>query len=256
MLEAAIKAALEAGKYQRDHYGAVREIHKKGVVDLVTDVDVACEGIIREILAKETPEVAVLGEEEGLGGAKDAPALWIVDPIDGTTNFAHSIPAFCVSIGLQEGGELSAGVIYDPLRDELYTAQKGKGACLNGEKLSVTKTAVLEDCLLATGFPYDNRTNPRDIFGAFATMHKSCRGLRRLGSAALDLAYVAAGRFDGFWEVNLKPWDVAAGVLLVREAGGTVTGFGGKDFEIFSGDVIATNTLIHGEVTRLLGQHF
>ncbi|TAL18057.1 inositol monophosphatase [bacterium] len=256
MLEIAVTAALAAGKIQRERFGGKKEIRKKGIVDLVTDVDIACEERVREILLKATPSVPVLGEEEGMKGGRKVSSQWIVDPIDGTTNFAHGIPIFCVSLALEEEGEITVGVIYDPLRDELFTAEKGKGACLGGCKMSVTKTAVMEDSLLATGFPYDNRTNPKDIFGAFAAVHKSTRGLRRLGSAAIDLAYVAAGRLDGFWEVNLKPWDVAAGKLLVEEAGGKVTGFHGEKYDHMSGDIVASNGLIHEELLKILARHF
>jgi myo-inositol-1(or 4)-monophosphatase len=256
MLEIAVTAALAAGKIQRERFAGKKQIRKKGTVDLVTDVDIACEEKVREILLKATPSIPVLGEEEGMKGGRKVSSQWIVDPIDGTTNYAHGIPIFCVSLALEEEGEITVGVIYDPMREELFTAERGKGARLGGEIISVTHTDILEDSLLATGFPYDNRTNPKDIFGAFASIHKATRGLRRLGSAAIDLAWVAAGRMDGFWEVNLKPWDVAAGKLLVEEAGGKVTGFCGEKYDHMCGDIVATNGLIHGDLLKILAKHF
>ena len=251
-LDVAIKAAKEAGEIQRERFDSALEIKKKGIVDLVTDVDIACEERIREILGAAFPDLPVLGEEEGELGGTSTEARWIVDPIDGTTNFAHSIPIFCSVIALEEAGEITAGVIYETMGDRLYTATKGGGAFINGEPISVTSTGALVDSLLATGFPYDNRTNPRDIFGAFAATHKSCRGLRRLGSAAIDLAYVARGIFDGFWEIGLMPWDMAAGALLVAEAGGVVTRIDGGPFDHMRGDIVATNGAIHEELLKVL----
>ncbi|PLX41698.1 MAG: inositol monophosphatase [Deltaproteobacteria bacterium] len=254
-LDAAIKAAMAAGEIQRERFDSTLEIKKKGVVDLVTDVDIACEERIREILGAAFPDLPVLGEEEGeLGGTSDE-VRWIVDPIDGTTNFAHSIPIFCSVIALEEAGEITAGVIYETMGDKLYTAIKGGGAFMNGEPIAVTSTEALVDSLLATGFPYDNRTNPRDIFGAFAATHKSCRGLRRFGSAAIDLAYVACGIFDGFWEIGLKPWDMAAGALLVAEAGGVVSKIDGSTFDHMQGEIVASNGPIHGDLLKVLSEY-
>jgi len=190
--------------------------------------------------------------EEGDYLQSDSPCRWIIDPVDGTTNYAHGYPWFCTSIGLELDGELVAGVIYNPVYDELFTATKGGGAQLNGIPLSVSPRAPLQNSLLGTGFPYDCATDPANNFANFIAFQKKARGIRRAGAAALDLAYVAAGRLDGFWELKLKPWDVAAGVLLVREAGGTVTTFDGSAYDIFNDRIVASNGLIHDEMVAML----
>ncbi|GAB4276855.1 MAG: inositol monophosphatase family protein [Deferrisomatales bacterium] len=213
-------------------------------MDLVTEADLACEAAIRQVLARRAPGTAVLGEEEGASG--DGADRWVVDPLDGTTNYAHGYPVFCVSIAWEEEGVARLGVVYDPLRDELFTAQAGRGARLNGETIRVSAAARLAEALLATGFPYDRRTNPRTNYEAFCRLTHLTQGVRRGGSAALDLAYVAAGRLDGFWEPGLRPWDTAAGALLVAEAGGRVSGFRGQPFDPYRDEVVATNGALHG----------
>lgn len=250
MIAVATEAARRAGKIQRERYGTEFAVRHKGAVDLVTEVDLACEDAIREVLTGLAPGTSILGEERGLtGSGRDG---WIVDPLDGTTNYAHGFPVFCVSIAWETGGRVQTGVVYDPLRDELFAAEEGCGARLNDATIRVTTTATLDDALLATGFPYDRRTNPRNNLGAFAHLTLATQGVRRGGAAALDLAYVAAGRLDGFWEPALKPWDLAAGILLVAEAGGRVTGYEGGPFTPRDADVVATNGPLHPRLLEAL----
>ena len=218
----------------------------KGDVDLVTEADRASEIFLTGRLRAAWPEFGVLGEE-GTRSDMAADYRWLVDPLDGTTNFAHGYPVFCVSIALVHGEELLAGFLYDPTRDEFFSAERGAGARLNGESLHVSKTQRLSESLLGTGFPSHKRhKNPNIHFYHQLTLRS--HGLRRAGSAALDLACVAAGRYDGFWEFNLNPWDTAAGVLLVEEAGGTVTRFDGSAFRLKSDEVVASNGIIHQEL--------
>lgn len=249
-LEVAVEAARAAGTIQRSKFSTRIEVRKKGAVDLVTEVDVACEEAIREILGRLAPGQSILGEEQGRTG--EGSTLWIVDPLDGTTNFAHSVPVFCVSIAFEEAGRTVAGVILDPMRDELFTAEAGKGAFLNGRDLSVTPRDELDSALFGTGFAYDYRTSSRHNFDAFTAMTRASQGVRRLGAAALDLAYVAAGRYDGFWELGLKPWDTAAGALMVEEAGGRLTDLSGAPYRCRLPDVVASNGLIHERMLEIL----
>ena len=251
-LEIAILAARSAGTLQRARFAGPIRVEKKGAVDLVTEVDLACEEKIREILGKLAPGTSVLGEEGGKTGSENH--TWIVDPLDGTTNFAHGVPLFCVSVAFETEGALAVGVVYDPMRDELFSAVAGRGAFLDGTPIRVTARPVLDECLLATGFAYDYRTSRRHNFDAFVAATRASQGVRRLGAAALDLAYVAAGRFDGFWELGLKPWDTAAGALLVGEAGGVVTGLDGAPYLHYNPDIIATNGLIHGPLIKILSE--
>ena len=250
MLAAAIEAARAAGDIQRRSFGTRFHIRHKGEVDLVTDVDLACEDAIRGTLASLSPGTAILTEEAGMLGTGSE--RWVVDPLDGTTNFAHGFPLFCVSVAWEAQGRVRLGVIYDPLREELFTGEEGRGSRLNGEPLRVSTTAALLESLLATGFPYDRRCNPRNNLEAFSRLTLATQGVRRSGSAALDLAYVAAGRLDGFWEPGLKPWDLAAGTLLVQEGGGRVTGLGGEPFSTADSDVLATNGALHGALVDAL----
>jgi myo-inositol-1(or 4)-monophosphatase len=260
---AASEIAHEAGAVLREFFAKGVETEYKGDVDLVTVADRTSEKLIRERLAAAFPEHGIFGEE-GTRDRLDGEFRWYVDPLDGTTNFAHGFPQFCVSLGLEQrpaglapdaDGTLVAAVIYDPLRDELFTAERGRGARLNGRPLHVSRTPVLAESLLATGFPSHKRhQNPNIHFYHEFTLRS--HGVRRAGSAALDLAYVAAGRLDGFWEFNLNPWDTAAGILLVQEAGGRVTDFAGGRFHLDSREVLASNGLIDGELQSLFADLF
>jgi myo-inositol-1(or 4)-monophosphatase len=255
--------ASEAGALLRDFYQRGVTAEYKGDVDLVTEADRASEQLIVERLRAAFPQHGVYGEE-GTRSALDAEFRWYVDPLDGTTNFAHGFPAFCVVLGCERrsaglaaeaDGEMVAGVIYDALRDEMFSAARGCGATLNGRPLHVSQTALLQESLTATGFPSHKRhENPNVHFYYEFTLRS--HGVRRAGSAALDLAYVAAGRLDGFWEFNLNPWDTSAGVLLVEEAGGEVTRFDGSRFQLNSTEVLATNGRIAGEMQTLFADMF
>ncbi len=251
MLAVAVEAARVAGGLQRERFRTAIAVRRKGAVDLVTEVDLACEEAIRGVLARLAPGTAVLGEEGAAGEAQAGTDRWIVDPLDGTTNYAHGFPVFCVSIAWEEGGAVRLGAIYDPLRDELFTAEQGRGAHCNDERVRTSGTAGLGDALLATGFPYDRRSHPRN-YGEFRELTQRTHGVRRGGSAALDLAYVACGRLDGFWEPGLQPWDLAAGCLLVAEAGGAVTRYEGTPFTPYDGDVVASNGPLHGALLQAL----
>ena len=250
-LDIAVEAARIAGSFQQYRFASELNVSLKGDKNLVTEVDRESERLIVGHLLESFPEHSIIAEE-GEYPPGGTPFRWIIDPLDGTTNYAHRFPWFCVSIGLEFAGELVAGVIYNPLNDELFTATRGGGAFLNGSRLHVSRRAPLHGTLLGTGFPYDCASDPDNNFDNFIVFQKAARGIRRAGAAALDLAYVAAGRLDGFWELKLKPWDVAAGVLLVREAGGAVTTFDGKEYDILNNCIVASNGLIHGEMVALL----
>jgi len=244
--------AREAGALILGYFHQKVEIEYKGDADLVTAADRASETLIRERVAKEFPEHDVMGEEQGLND-RGAEYRWYVDPLDGTTNFAHGYPVFCVSMALErrsaEGAKRVAAVVYDPTRNELFSAEQGSGAHLNGQKIYVSKIAQMKESLLATGFPSHKRhKNPNIHFYHEITLRT--HGVRRAGSAALDLCNVASGRFDGFWEFNLNPWDTAAGVLIVEEAGGKVTRFDGSPFLLDSRETLASNGLLHDMLVR------
>ncbi len=259
----AAEIAREAGARLREFYAQGVETEYKGDVDIVTVADRTVEKLIRARLGEAFPDHGVYGEE-GTRERMDGEFRWYVDPLDGTTNFAHGFPQFCVSMGLEhraaglkagEDGTLVAGVIYDPLRDELFTAERGQGARLNGKTVRVSRTRELAEALLATGFPSRKRhASPNIHFYQEFTLRS--HGVRRAGSAALDLAYVACGRMDAFWEFNLNPWDTAAGILLIEEAGGKVTDFAGGRFQLKSEEILATNGLIHEELLGLFGDMF
>src|SRR6185437_14431092 len=239
--------AREAGNLLMSYFGKVA-IEYKGDADLVTKADRTSENLIVERIRRRWPNHDLIGEE-GSRTETGSDYRWYVDPLDGTTNFAHGYPVFCVSMGLEYKGELLAGVVYDPTRDEMFVAAKGSGAQLNGRAIRVSKTARLKESLVATGFPSHKRhKNPNINFYHQITLRS--HGVRRAGSAALDLCYTACGRFDAYWEFNLNPWDTAAGVLLVEEAGGKITNFSGGPFEIASREVLASNTVLHEEVLR------
>jgi len=246
--------AREAGALLMEFFRRRVKIEYKGDADLVTEADRASEKLILERIRKQWPAHDVIGEE-GARVETGSDHRWYVDPLDGTTNFAHGFPVFCVSLGLAFQGKRKAAVVYDPTRDELFAAERGKGAVLNGEKVEVSKTPKLHQSLVATGFPSHKRhKNPNIYFYHQLTLRS--HGVRRAGSAALDLAYVAAGRLDGFWEFNLNAWDTAAGILVVEEAGGKVSGFRGEALEITDRDVVASNPLIHPELLHEFGEIF
>jgi myo-inositol-1(or 4)-monophosphatase len=250
-LQEAVRAARIAGEYQKSRFASTLDIEMKGDKNLVTEVDKESERLIVEHLRSRFPDHDIIAEEgDYLQSA--SPFRWIIDPVDGTTNYAHGYPWFCSSIALEQEGELVAGVIYNPVYDELFTAAKDGGAYLNGIRLSVSARSPLKNSLLGTGFPYDCATDPANNFTNFVAFQKSARGIRRAGAAALDLAYVAAGRLDGFWELKLHAWDVAAGVLLVREAGGKVTTFDGSPYSVFNDRIVASNGRIHDEMVAML----
>jgi myo-inositol-1(or 4)-monophosphatase len=247
----AIRAVRESGKIQKEWLGRDKRIEFKGAINLVTEVDKRCEQRIVEIIKKAFPQHNILTEET-LMPELPSPFRWIVDPLDGTTNYAHGYPCFCTSIALELEGEIVLGSVYDPLLDELFTAQQGKGAFLNNERISVSATEQLTNALICTGFPYDLRESPENNLDHFNLFFMEARAIRRDGSAALDLCYVAAGRFDGFWELKLYPWDVAAGKLLVEEAGGKVSDFRGGPLAIYGQEILATNGRIHEKMIGVL----
>ena len=254
-LATAVEIVLRAGVIQEAGRASGFRITKKGEIDLVTEVDLACERMCRELLAERFPEHDILAEELSVspGEVARAPYRWVFDPLDGTTNFAHGLPVFCASLALELEGQPIVGAIYDPSRRELFTAERGQGAFLNGAPLRASATAALGDALLVTGFPYDMHVRGPELVELFGQFLGRARAVRRLGSAALDLCYVAAGRFDGFWEQHLKPWDVAAGALVVTEAGGRVTGMDGAAFDARAGHRVASNGRVHDALLAVIG---
>jgi myo-inositol-1(or 4)-monophosphatase len=259
------QAALAAGAVMRQNYLKPHRVTLKGVIDPVTETDYQAQEIIVAIIRQAFPDHGLLAEErerEGAGPEKetrlpaweeDPPAYrWVIDPLDGTVNFTHGFPMFCVSIAFEAEGRLGYGVIYDPLRDELFEAQAGEGARLNGRAIRVSATERLEAALVATGFPYDIRERLPETLARMGRVLGAVQGLRRAGSAALDMAYVACGRFDGFYEENLKPWDTAAGLLLISEAGGQVTTLDGGPYDIYSPNILAGNQALHGKLRNCL----
>jgi len=241
-----------AGRIVLEGLGGSLEITRKGEVDLVTQVDLALERMIVEAIHDRYPEHGVLGEEgEGEEG-QDAEYAWLVDPLDGTTNYVHGYPVFCISVALAHGRDVLAGVVYDPLREELFYAEKGQGATLNDRRITVSSSDCLISSLLSTGFPYQRATLVDNNLAQFSRLITRIQGVRRSGSVALDLAYVAAGRLDGHWELHVKPWDTAAGGLMVKEAGGRVSSRAGKPWSPFESYVVATNGKIHDELLALL----
>ena len=252
-LETARRAARTAGEIIREKSGTAFRVDRKGAADLVTEVDLAAERAVIAVISDEFPSHRIAAEESGRGKG-DSEFRWWIDPIDGTTNFVHGYPFYSVSIALEFRGEIAAGVVYDPVRDEMFEALKSAGARLNGREIRVSPVSDLSDALLATGFPYDRSDRGRAL-AVTAGLLPRIQGLRRAGSAALDLAYVAAGRLDGFWEGGLKPWDTAAGRLLVEEAGGKVSDFAGGGFDLNRGEIAATNGKIHRELISGLNQN-
>lgn len=250
-LAVVVEAALAGGDVLKRYFGGDFRIFFKGELNLVTEADLASEKEVVSILKKRFPGAAILaeeaGEEQGASGFR-----FIIDPLDGTTNFAHGYPVFAVSIACEEADEVVAGVVYDPVREELFTAAKGKGAFLNGRRLRVSATKGLGQALLVTGFPYDLKEDLSGNLRLFTRFMGASRAIRRDGSAALDLCHVAAGRFDGFWEEKLGPWDTAAGALVVEEAGGRVTDLAGGAFHYRKGAVVASNALLHDQMLGLI----
>jgi myo-inositol-1(or 4)-monophosphatase len=249
-LEAALSAARRAGEVLRAAFGTEHSITYKGEVDLLTEIDEQAERLIREELLGTFPTYGMLAEEGGeLTGEEDV--RWIVDPLDGTTNYAHQLPIFCVSIALEWSGEVILGVVHDPMGEETFVAERGRGATLNGGPIKVSDTEELIRALIATGFPYDRAEMPEalELFGRFAA---TTQGMRRLGSAALDLCYVASGRIDGYYERGIWPWDLAAGSVIVEEAGGNLTNYRGDVLDLDGREIVASNGRLHPSIMRLM----
>jgi myo-inositol-1(or 4)-monophosphatase len=250
-LATAVESVVRAGELHMARFGSDVRVQKKGAIDLVTEVDLEVETMFRALIAERFPDHDVLAEELGQlrAGARHR---WVFDPLDGTTNYAHGVPVFCATVALEVDGVPLVGAVFDPNRNELFTAERGIGAWLNGDPLRVSATSTLNDALLVTGFPYSVRDRLReilDLFGAFLTQ---ARAVRRLGSAAIDLCWVAAGRFDGFWEQGLHAWDTMAGSLVVQEAGGRVTGLDGSSWDPHCGHVLASNGHIHEAMVAVI----
>jgi myo-inositol-1(or 4)-monophosphatase len=254
LLRTARTLAEKAGEYIRQSASQMLQVDYKGRADMVTDVDRRAEEIILDGIRRAYPDHAVLAEESGKTEAR-SDYRWVVDPLDGTTNFVHGYPFYCVSIAVQYREETVAAVVLNPVQDELFSALKGAGAHLNGNPISVSPTGDLSKTLVATGFPYQIGEHWQHSMTLFETFYRNCHGVRRDGAAALDLCYVAAGRFDGFWEYELQPWDVAAGLLIVREAGGKTTDFRGNPSGICDQQVLASNGRIHDAMLQVIGSH-
>lgn len=258
MKDTAIKAAKLAGKLLVDNLGKItsRDIERKRKFDFVTEIDLESERLIISTIKGCFPEHAIFSEESDKESSVRGQYRWIIDPLDGTTNYIHAYPAFAVSIALEYEQEIILGVIYDPLRNELFYGEKGGGAFLNGKDIHVSHISELKDSLLATGFPFRSKEYLDIYLTAFASLFRQVSGIRRAGSAALDFAHLACGRCDGFWEIGLSPWDIAAGSLLIEEAGGVITDFNGGHQHIWNGNVVAGNKFIHGEVLKVVKEVF
>ena len=255
-LATGIRAALAVGNIHRRYFRGDHSIQKKGPIDLVTEADLEGERAFREIVQQDWPGHSVLGEESaGADAAAPSRFRWIVDPLDGTTNFAHGLALFCVSIALEIDGQIEVAVVFDPVSQELFTAERGMGARLNGKPLRVSDRRELVDALLCTGFPYSIRERRASQVAVFAALLGRAQAVRRLGSAALDLCYVAAGRFDAFWEEQLHAWDIAAGSLIVQEAGGTVTDYVSKPVDLNRGQIVASNGRLHSSLLEVIAAH-
>jgi myo-inositol-1(or 4)-monophosphatase len=254
MKETAIAAAQIAGRILLAATRTGFRVEYKNAVNLVTDADRQAEQAIVETIRKAFPDHQILAEEGGLASRSHSPFKWIIDPLDGTTNFAHGFPAYCVSIGLEYQGHCTLGVVLDPTRQELFIGEAGTGAFLNNQPIRVSRTASLNGGLLVTGFAYDIRESADNNLDHFARFSLRAQGVRRTGAAALDLCYVASGRLDGYWELKLRPWDMAAGIVILQEAGGQVTDFKGGPLSIYGKEIVASNGIIHEEMLGVLGQ--
>lgn len=253
LIQIAIHAAKQGGAILLDYAQKGFQVHhKEQTINLVTEADLHSEQTIINTIHQAFPDHQILSEEQGLQDIPTHPIKWIIDPLDGTTNFAHGFPMYNVSIGIEHDGACIIGVIYDPTRDELFLGQQGKGATLNGTPIHVSTTPKLNEALLVTGFAYDVHTVEDNNLKEFCAFTQRARGMRRTGTAAIDLCYIACGRFDGFWELQLNPWDTAAGKVIVEEAGGTITNYEGQPYSIYGTTLIATNSLIHQEMVEVL----
>jgi myo-inositol-1(or 4)-monophosphatase len=252
LLTVATQASTAAGKILLEYARSGFQVERKNPINLVTDADHAAEQCIIDHIHRHFPDHRTLAEERGAGVDAPCPYRWIIDPLDGTTNFAHGFPVYAISIGVERDGQLLLGVVYDPTRDELFRAVAGRGAFLNGRSIAVSPTQQLEAALTVTGFAYDIRETANNNLDHFASFALKAQGVRRTGSAALDLCYVAAGRFDGFWELKLSPWDMAGGVVIVREAGGRVTDFRGNAHSVYQPELVASNGRIHQEMLDVI----
>ncbi len=250
-LATAIEAVVRAGDLQIAKFGTGVRIHKKGPIDLVTEVDLEVERMFRAMVAERFPGHDVLAEEQGLQSTGSR-HRWVFDPLDGTTNFAHGVPIFCASLALEIDGVAVIGAVYDPNRRELFTAEAGVGAWMNGQPLKTSANATVLESMLVTGFPYHVQENPDEFLRVFGQVLRRARAVRRLGSAAIDMCWVAVGRMEGFWEASLKPWDTRAAALILEEAGGRVTGMDGGTWNPDNGHILATNGLIHDELLAIL----
>ncbi|MDL2329267.1 inositol monophosphatase [Desulfosarcina sp. OttesenSCG-928-A07] len=251
IIQIGTKAAFQSGEILKSRFGQLHDVRKKGTIDLVTEADVRSEAAIIETLTHAFPDHAILAEESGRHQGTPE-NCWIIDPLDGTTNFAHNLPLFCVSIAFSVNAEIVAGFVLAPVLGEFFMAAKGWGAQRNGVPIRVSDTRLIGDSLLVTGFPYDHKTIFPSLMERFGRCLEASQGVRRLGSAALDLCYVADGRFEGFWEQHLKPWDTAAGVLVAEEAGARTTVFSGKPYDIHKDEIVTTNARIHDDLLQLL----
>jgi len=249
----AISAALKAGSFIKNNIGRVGKVRYKGEINVVTEIDKKAERIIVDMIRKKYPDHNFLAEEN-VYKKKDTGFTWIIDPLDGTTNFLHGFPVFCVSIALEHKGKIILGVVYDPMRKELFSAEKAKGSFLNGKRIRVSRVKEIKKSLLATGFAYNVKRVRNNNLNNFAKFIKKSQAVRRPGSAAIDLCYVACGRLDGFWELYLRPWDMAAATLILSEAGGRVTQFDGSKFTIYDKEILASNSKVHSQMVRVLSK--
>jgi myo-inositol-1(or 4)-monophosphatase len=254
-IDIAIKAIYESGNILIENLGSINSVEYKGdIINIVTNVDKESERKILDIILKEYPNHQILTEEKGNVGLSEY--KWIIDPLDGTTNYAHTFPCFAISIALEIRGEVVIGIVYNPINNELFISEKNGGAYLNGKRIFVSKVSELDKSLLATGFPYDRRKRAEDYLVFFKNFMKRSHGIRRTGAASLDLCYLAMGRVDGFWEIKLSPWDTAAGSLIIKEGGGIITDFFGSKFNIYKNNILASNGRIHSEMLKIVELSF